>query len=408
MSSDWISPSNLPPLSASPRFSACSSRASGSRPDFRSAGRSVISPTPTMTGIRSSETGVFVIFLLSLLNVFSPHPEERALARRLEGWSQRMNSRTSFETRVKNALLGMRSEDMHERTSKDWLLLRQQRVHVLHRLDKIFLELLHHGAGGFDAVDQADALSDKVADEVARLRVAGGRCAVDRVEGVAADDALQRHRQRTGAVRAAGPRLRPHRTQLPPRPPPPTHPEPVQAPAAPIAMQAAICRPVMMPPAASTGTSRIFLIALITSGTSTMVETSPQWPPASVPCTTRISTPAATWRSACSFAPTRAATGTSCFLPISIIAFGGTPSAFAISLIGCLKETSSSSSARSASNGCGWLSATLVVVSSMPYFFSRFLVKARCSGEIRASRLFQVTFFSPAVEMFSGISTSSP
>jgi len=31
-------------------------------------------------------------------------------------------------------------------------------------------------------------------------------------------------------------------------------------------------------------------------------------------------------------APTRAATGTPCFLPISIIAFGGTPSAFAIQL----------------------------------------------------------------------------
>src|SRR3984893_269509 len=214
MSSDWISPSNLPPLSASARFSACSSRASGSRPDFRSAGRSVISPTPTMTGIRSSETGVFVIFLLSLLNVFSPHPEERALARRLEGWSQRMNSRPSFETRVKNALLRMRSEDMHERTIKDWLLLRQQRVHVLHRLDKIFLELLHHGAGGFDAVDQADALADKIADEIARLRVAGGGGAVDRVEGVAADDALQRHRQRAGAVGTAVPGIGPDRAQL--------------------------------------------------------------------------------------------------------------------------------------------------------------------------------------------------
>ena len=138
-----------------------------------------------------------------------------------------------------------------------------------------------------------------------------------------------------------------------------SHTEPVQTPAAPIAMQAAICRPVMMPPAASTGTSRIGLIALITSGTSTMVETSPQWPPASVPCTTRISTPAATWRSACSLAPTRAATGTPCFLPISIIAFGGTPSALAISRIGCRNETSSTSSARCASNGCGWLSATL-------------------------------------------------
>ncbi len=135
-----------------------------------------------------------------------------------------------------------------------------------------------------------------------------------------------------------------------------SHTEPVQAPAAPIAMQAAICRPVMMPPAASTGTSRIGLIALITSGTSTMVETSPQWPPASVPCTTRISTPAATWRSACSLAPTRAATGTPCFLPISIIAFGGTPSALAISRIGCRNETSSTlqraSARRTAAAGC--------------------------------------------------------
>jgi hypothetical protein len=38
-----------------------------------------------------------------------------------------------------------------------------------------------------------------------------------------------------------------------------------------------------VPPAASTGTSRIAFTALITSGTTTMVETSPQWPPASVP-----------------------------------------------------------------------------------------------------------------------------
>src|SRR6185312_9194591 len=140
-----------------------------------------------------------------------------------------------------------------------------------------------------------------------------------------------------------------------------SHTEPVQTPAAPIAMQAAICRPVMMPPAASTGTSRIGLIALITSGTSTMVETSPQWPPASVPCTTRMSTPAATCRSACSLAPTSAATGTPCFLPRSIISFGGTPSAFAINFMGWRKETSSSSSAVAASKGCGWLSATFVV-----------------------------------------------
>jgi len=183
-------------------------------------------------------------------------------------------------------------------------LLRHQRVHVFDRLDEIFLEFLHHGTGGFDAVDQADALSDEIADEVARLRIACRRGAVDGVESVAADDALQRHRQRAGAVGAAVPRVGPDRAQLPRRfagaalermasreeaaiifsrkisevsdSTVASHTEPVQAPAAPIAMQAAICRPVMMPPAASTGTSRIGLIALITSGTSTMVETSPQ------------------------------------------------------------------------------------------------------------------------------------
>ena len=55
-----------------------------------------------------------------------------------------------------------------------------------------------------------------------------------------------------------------------------SHTEPVHTPAAPIAMHAAIWRPVMMPPAASTGTLRIGLIARSTSGMSTMVETSPQ------------------------------------------------------------------------------------------------------------------------------------
>src|SRR5882757_2222751 len=93
--------------------------------------------------------------------------------------------------------------------------LRQQRVHVLDGLGKILLELLHDGAGGFHAVDQADALADEVADEVARLGVAACRRTVDRVEGVAADDALQRHRQRAGAVRAAIPRVGPDRAKLP-------------------------------------------------------------------------------------------------------------------------------------------------------------------------------------------------
>ena len=47
------------------------------------------------------------------------------------------------------------------------------RSSVLDRLDKIFLELLHHGAGGFDAVDQADALADEITSrgrEPARCR----------------------------------------------------------------------------------------------------------------------------------------------------------------------------------------------------------------------------------------------
>nr|WP_213742650.1 hypothetical protein [Bradyrhizobium sp. dw_411] len=51
-------------------------------------------------------------------------------------------------------------------------LFPHQRIHVLHGLDEIFLEFLHHGAGGFHAVDQADALSDEVADEVARPCIA--------------------------------------------------------------------------------------------------------------------------------------------------------------------------------------------------------------------------------------------
>src|ERR1700679_4171113 len=48
-----------------------------------------------------------------------------------------------------------------------------------------------------------------------------------------------------------------------------SHTEPVHAPAAPIAIIPAICLPVMIPPAASTGTLRIFDIAAITSGKNT-------------------------------------------------------------------------------------------------------------------------------------------
>jgi NAD(P)H-dependent flavin oxidoreductase YrpB (nitropropane dioxygenase family) len=56
-----------------------------------------------------------------------------------------------------------------------------------------------------------------------------------------------------------------------------SHTEPVQAPSAPIAIQAAICLPVTMPPAARMGISRSYSFNdSRTSGTSTRVDTSPQ------------------------------------------------------------------------------------------------------------------------------------
>ena len=99
-----------------------------------------------------------------------------------------------------------------------------------------------------------------------------------------------------------------------------SHTDPVQAPAAPIATQAAICRPVTIPPAASTGT----LLprpasASSTSGTRHSVDTSPQCPPASVPWATMTSTPAWTCLTACSLAPTNAPTGTPELRPASIM-----------------------------------------------------------------------------------------
>ena len=163
--------------------------------------------------------------------------------------------------------------------------------------------------------------------------------------------------------------------------------EPVHAPAAPMAMQAAIWAPVMIPPAASTGTSRIGRIAFSTSGTSTRVDTSPQWPPASVPWTTRISTPALTWRMACSFAPTRAATGTPCFLPISIIAGGGTPSALAMRRIGNSKAASSTSIAWAGSKGWGRSSPTLCSARVTPTLPIRFRAKSEWAAGTRDFRL---------------------
>jgi len=81
--------------------------------------------------------------------------------------------------------------------------------------------------------------------------------------------------------------------------------EPIHAPSAPSASAAAICRPQPIPPAARTG---VGATASTTSGMRTMVPISPVWPPASEPWATMMSTPASTWRRACSTLPQRAAT----------------------------------------------------------------------------------------------------
>src|SRR5437899_1075544 len=129
MSSDWISPSNLEPESPSARFSACSSKASGSRPLEISFGRSTISPTPTMTGMRSSETGeaVFGIFLFHFLDA--------RLAVALRGLRfatapQGDGYRHGVILRSGHLAASRRMRVKHS--------LRDQRVHVLHRLDKFF------------------------------------------------------------------------------------------------------------------------------------------------------------------------------------------------------------------------------------------------------------------------------
>src|SRR5665811_941818 len=121
MSSDSISPSNLPPLSASARFSACSSKARGSSPDFKSAGRSVISPTPTITGMRSSETGEAGMLLFSLVRLV-------VIPGRCEA--------SSPESRDSGS--GANAPSRNDRE-----LFRYQRVQMLDRLDKVFLEFLH-------------------------------------------------------------------------------------------------------------------------------------------------------------------------------------------------------------------------------------------------------------------------
>ena len=118
--------------------------------------------------------------------------------------------------------------------------------------------------------------------------------------------------------------------------------EPHHTPAAPRASAAAICAPDAMPPAASTGRPPA---RATTSGVSTMVAIVPVWPPASVPCATSRSTPAASWRSACLGAPTSAATTTPAAWPRSTRSGGGVPRALAISAIRWLNAASSSDSA---------------------------------------------------------------
>ena len=97
-----------------------------------------------------------------------------------------------------------------------------------------------------------------------------------------------------------------------------------------------------MPPAASTG---VGATASTTSGTRTMVEISPVWPPASVPWATIRSTPAAWWRSA--WVRGAGQGGDEHVLARwarSIRAGGGGPRALATRRIGWAKATSSSGS----------------------------------------------------------------
>ncbi|HEY0911962.1 MAG TPA: hypothetical protein VGD75_17205, partial [Bradyrhizobium sp.] len=80
-------------------------------------------------------------FLFTFSNNNNPHPEERVCAR-LEGWLRVQALHPSFETRPEAA-----PQDEVERMGcaprhEGFRLLRHQRVHVLDRLDKIFLEFL--------------------------------------------------------------------------------------------------------------------------------------------------------------------------------------------------------------------------------------------------------------------------
>ena len=146
-----------------------------------------------------------------------------------------------------------------------------------------------------------------------------------------------------------------------------------------------------------------------------MVAIVPVWPPASVPCATSRSTPAASWRSACLGAPTSAATTTPAAWPRSTRSGGGVPRALAISAIRWLNAASSSDSApagltlaqnspaRSPKAGRAGGSGR----AGTPYLSSRPRTKARCSSGICARRLATRLPGSPAAN-FSGMSRSTP
>jgi hypothetical protein len=81
---------------------------------------------------------------------------------------------------------------------------------------------------------------------------------------------------------------------------------PMAMPAAPYASAATSPRPSWKPPAATTGMAT----ASTTCGSSTVVATSPVWPPPSPPCTITASAPQAATFSACRRAPTEGTTTT--------------------------------------------------------------------------------------------------
>ncbi len=178
--------------------------------------------------------------------------------------------------------------------------------------------------------------------------------------------------------------------------------DPVQAPCAPSAIAAAIWRPSAMPPAASTGTSGPTVST--TCGTSTIVEISPQWPPASVPCATMTSTPRLTWRSACCLLPTSPPTSTPWAWACSMMYGGGGPRALTIIFtLGCESVTSTwpgpSSSTfrpaalrtpRSKSSGRGGIPASVSTLSTN-WRCSSGMREARCSGRrVRTAALADV------------------